>query len=246
MINQYLPEQNQPENIGYNKNKIWTIIVISIILISIITIIIFISRRTPSKICGDGICDEDETKSNCCIDCGCPSGYECRDNVCVTTTTILPTTSTIFQPSECGNNICDEGENCYNCPKDCKCEIGEYCSEEEEKCVLPECGNGICESFESLENCCDDCPCVSPSEFCNETTHKCEIKKLDITDDRIEELIDQYIEEKNETIISMDFMGIFVWEDETGMEVRVYVEEQDWPYMLFVTEDEEVIELPTT
>lgn len=43
--------------------------------------------------CGDGICNLDETCSNCPTDCG----------TCI----------------ECGDNICSKGETCTNCPADC-------------------------------------------------------------------------------------------------------------------------------
>ena len=28
--------------------------------------------------CGDNTCDSGETSSNCCLDCGCPSGQSCK------------------------------------------------------------------------------------------------------------------------------------------------------------------------
>jgi len=36
--------------------------------------------------CGDGFCDDGETQSSCCIDCGCPSGKACIGGVCLDTT----------------------------------------------------------------------------------------------------------------------------------------------------------------
>jgi hypothetical protein len=41
----------------------------------------------PAKvpICGNNICETDlgENQTSCCLDCRCPTGYECKDNVCV-------------------------------------------------------------------------------------------------------------------------------------------------------------------
>jgi hypothetical protein len=47
----------------------------------------------PAKaVCGNNLCESEENQENCCIDCGCSQGYECRDNVCV-----APTTTTVPQ-----------------------------------------------------------------------------------------------------------------------------------------------------
>lgn len=45
-------------------------------------------------VCGDGVCELDETCSNCAADCGCATGKECVNDVCqekVTPITITPT-----------------------------------------------------------------------------------------------------------------------------------------------------------
>ena len=34
------------------------------------------------KICGNNICEIGENQENCCIDCGCPFGYFCKENKC--------------------------------------------------------------------------------------------------------------------------------------------------------------------
>lgn len=47
----------------------------------------------PQPVCGNGICEPGEDWTNCCKDCGCPEGYECKDNACTkipTTTTTIP------------------------------------------------------------------------------------------------------------------------------------------------------------
>jgi hypothetical protein len=40
-------------------------------------------------ICGNRICETEETQENCCKDCGCPSGYNCIENKCVKTSSPL-------------------------------------------------------------------------------------------------------------------------------------------------------------
>ena len=34
------------------------------------------------SVCGDGVCEGIENQENCCLDCGCPSGYTCVNNEC--------------------------------------------------------------------------------------------------------------------------------------------------------------------
>ncbi len=101
--------------------------------------------------CGNGKCEstKGETKDNCCLDCGCPSGKICDRtlNLCVV--------------EKCGNGICEEGENSTSCPKDCYCGDG-VCNVDENSIKCPKdcptlkCDNdGICEEFESYPNCLD-------------------------------------------------------------------------------------------
>lgn len=59
--------------------------------------------------CGDGVCDAVfESPEHCCVDCGCPKGYSCDDNIL-----------------KCrdikGNGICDPDE-CQTYPDDCGCD----------------------------------------------------------------------------------------------------------------------------
>lgn len=64
--------------------------------------------------CGNGLCETGEDSSNCCLDCGCPSGYTCDMNSCK-------------KLAECGNGILEEGENSENCCLDAGCPTGETC-----------------------------------------------------------------------------------------------------------------------
>jgi hypothetical protein len=60
-------------------------------------------------VCGNKVCESpQENQTNCCLDCGCLSNYNCIDNKCV-------------EKPICGNKICETnlGENSNNCPKDC-------------------------------------------------------------------------------------------------------------------------------
>ncbi|MEO7735555.1 MAG: hypothetical protein ABIY55_31665 [Kofleriaceae bacterium] len=83
-------------------------------------------------VCGDGVCNANESPSNCAVDC--------------------PT-------SACGNGICESGESSSSCPSDCGppptvcgngvCESGESAATCATDCGLHHlCGNGICDAGE--------------------------------------------------------------------------------------------------
>ncbi len=40
-------------------------------------------KPIAKPVCGNGVCEANETQENCCLDCGCPVGKECINNVCV-------------------------------------------------------------------------------------------------------------------------------------------------------------------
>jgi hypothetical protein len=63
------------------------------------------SSNISESICGNNVCDSNETQENCCKDCGCPKDMSCIDNKCISNT--------------CGNGVCDNGENYTICPQDC-------------------------------------------------------------------------------------------------------------------------------
>lgn len=41
------------------------------------------AEQEPQAVCGDGVCDPEETQEKCCADCGCPEGYKCDDGACM-------------------------------------------------------------------------------------------------------------------------------------------------------------------
>jgi hypothetical protein len=110
--------------------------------------------------CGDGVCDGDETETNCPQDCGVT---ECGDGVCDgdETETNCPQDCGV---TECGDGVCGDDENPYTCPQDCEvltcgngvCEAGEETSCLQD-CTAPHCGNGVCESHENPATCPSDC-----------------------------------------------------------------------------------------
>lgn len=75
--------------------------------------------------CGDGKCSFNEDSSNCCIDCGCSSGFTCDGQRCK-------------KMAECGNGQLEEGENSQNCCRDAGCPAGETCDNNICKELKPE------------------------------------------------------------------------------------------------------------
>ena len=231
MINQYIPEKQYQQSLDVK--KIFFILLIIVVVI-IAVVAIYEIFMQPKGVCGNDVCESAENQRSCCIDCGCPSGKECRNNVCVSPQSI------------CGNGICENGENCYDCPKDCKCKDNEYCSEQTKKCISPQCGNGKCEPFESSENCCDDCICDITGELCNTTTHKCEMPIVEISDEKIRELVTSFYSNQGKGVISTDVQGAIEWQGKIGKKVVVNITNQEWFSVVLVTEIGEVIEIPVT
>ena len=42
-------------------------------------------KPVKEAVCGDSVCEGNETKQNCCTDCGCGLSEECKENMCVVT-----------------------------------------------------------------------------------------------------------------------------------------------------------------
>jgi len=90
-----------------------------------------------TPICGDKLCDKEETCSSCTQDCGCSAGYSCQSNQCITEVV-------------CGDGKCSSGESCS---KDscCNGKISDFkydnenCGSCNNKCYSgAKCDNGIC------------------------------------------------------------------------------------------------------
>jgi hypothetical protein len=73
-----------------------------------VTFSLGILPQPPPPFCGNGILDPGETSENCCLDAGCPSNFQCVENIC------LP-----LPPGICGDGICEPGEE-ETCPEDCE------------------------------------------------------------------------------------------------------------------------------
>ncbi|MEM2089854.1 MAG: C25 family cysteine peptidase [Candidatus Pacearchaeota archaeon] len=46
-------------------------------------LVYFTVNMSAPSFCGNGACEANETQQNCCLDCGCPVGYECQNNACI-------------------------------------------------------------------------------------------------------------------------------------------------------------------
>jgi len=107
--------------------------------------------------CGNGKCDQGETRENCCVDCGCVGGMECQNGVCV-------------KVEICGDGICSIHETYANCKEDCPSGSKDnYCDRINDNICDPDCSrtrdidclcnkDDICDSnFETNSNCPEDC-----------------------------------------------------------------------------------------
>merc|ERR1712000_61222 len=95
----------------------------------------------PTPICGNGICEPEESTSDCSIDClinDCGNGV-CEPHENDVLCSIDCTYCGIIKT--CGNDVCDVDENAGSCPDDCS--------------TNPPCGNGVCDPEENGGNCSD-------------------------------------------------------------------------------------------
>ena len=84
---------------------------------------------SPTPVCGDRECSLGEDSKTCCTDCGCNTGYKCRQNECIkVVATPTPTPIPTYTPLPvCGDLECVVGENSKNCCTDCGCEPDYHC-----------------------------------------------------------------------------------------------------------------------
>jgi hypothetical protein len=145
--------------------------------------------EVPDTICGDTICEGDETMGSCPQDCK-TAGPVCGNETCESgeTAQSCPSDCKTAGPV-CGNGTCESGETTQSCPGDCKTSGpicgNETCEEGETKqnCAIdcgspgPVCFNEVCEEGENWETCPSDCqkPVVCGDKVCegNETPSNC-------------------------------------------------------------------------
>jgi hypothetical protein len=107
----------------------------------------------------------------------------------------------------------------------------------------PVCGNNICEYFETPKECCRDCECWGLGEVCNLELNRCEKREINISDERIRELIIQYFENKGKEVVSMYITGLVTWENKLGKNVIVNIKNQNISTQVVVLEDEKIFEV---
>ena len=82
------------------------------------------------QVCGNGICESQETCSGCPVDCPTPAGHVCcsgmlHEGSCCTDADCpagqgCTGHACLAHEQSCGNGICDNNETCSNCPTDCQ------------------------------------------------------------------------------------------------------------------------------
>jgi len=122
--------------------------------------------------CGDNNCDTDqnETKENCCKDCGCNPGYACSDSKCKSESQIQQEEQEEEEASmdkcetdaDCDDNdeytedICKsipgKPKKCWNIPPICKTDVE---CDDQNPCTVDKCVNNDCFSSEVPDY--DDC-----------------------------------------------------------------------------------------
>ncbi|HIP50263.1 MAG TPA: hypothetical protein EYG99_02315, partial [Candidatus Pacebacteria bacterium] len=88
---------------------------------SVIAVSFFVSTgvvaapSAPSSVCGNGICENDETILSCSVDCN-----PCGDGECDAEIGETPVTCSFdCFGAVCGDGTCDDGESIETCPNDC-------------------------------------------------------------------------------------------------------------------------------
>ncbi|MBU4502807.1 MAG: hypothetical protein KKA79_09505 [Nanoarchaeota archaeon] len=109
--------------------------------------------------CGDGNCDEGETKENCCNDCGCDDDFVCSDSVCKSEAQVAQeeaeasakSADKCEDDSDCDDNdpatedVClskpGQGNYCLNMPPLCKTDIE---CDDDDSCTVDRCVDNDC------------------------------------------------------------------------------------------------------
>ncbi len=75
-----------------------------------------------APVCGDNMCNGDETAFSCPLDCGAPP-IMCGNNICELGETAQSCPADCGFIPTCGNAMCEEGETALTCPSDCAAEL---------------------------------------------------------------------------------------------------------------------------
>ena len=51
--------------------------------ITCVSIMFLFLMISVNALCGDEICEKDESSKTCCLDCGCSFGEKCQNNECI-------------------------------------------------------------------------------------------------------------------------------------------------------------------
>lgn len=98
------------------------ILVVMIIVVLNLIFLLVIQMITPQSVCGNGICERDESWQTCPEDCEIPAGEEaiCGDGVCEKEENRINCPSDCGpQHTFCGDGVCEMPETIENCPEDC-------------------------------------------------------------------------------------------------------------------------------
>lgn len=121
----------------------------------------------PPKTCGDGMCQSNESCTNCPLDCGlCKT---CGNGTCDNGETCSSCQQDCGACPTCGDGFCNNGEDCLTCAPDCgvcpgcgdkKCDAtkNENCFTCPTDCGgCKGCGDGVCNGNETCASCQKDC-----------------------------------------------------------------------------------------
>ena len=129
--------------------------------------------QAPQPVCGNKVCEANETAQNCSTDCKQPSTDDGQitdgtDDGSDTDGAVTDGEENEPPAAICGNSICEASETSGNCSADCgqpsddgAIDSGEVIDDGQTNGGTPEteikCGNALCEAGETTANCPADC-----------------------------------------------------------------------------------------